>query len=251
MNKLQDKVIIITGGAGGIGRGMALAMAKEGAKIVIVDMNPDAGKATVAEIQKYSPESIFIQFDLTKHDELHKIIDQTIETFGKLHVLVNNAHASKQVMIAETTKEQVEFSFNTSFYPTLFLMQAALPHLRETKGNIINFSSGAGLLGQPTQAAYGSAKEAIRALSRTAANEFAVDGITVNIISPLAMTEGVERWKDSFPDMYEESLQKVPLRRFGDPENDIGKAAVFLASEDSKYITGQTIMVDGGSVMLR
>lgn len=246
MSRLQNKAVIITGGAGGIGAGMAKAMVKEGANVLIVDVNEEAGAKVLAELREFSPKSEFLQFDLMKHDELHKIVDFAVEKFGRLDVLVNNAHVSRQIMFEETKQEHFDLSFGTGFYPTFYLMQAALPHLKETKGNIINFASGAGISGQKTQTAYAAAKEAIRGMTRVVANEVAQYGVTVNIISPVAMTEGVDKWKAAFPDMYEDTLSKVPLGRFGDPEQDIGRVAVFLASEDSKYMTGQTFMVDGG-----
>lgn len=250
MGKLQDKVAIITGGAGGIGRGMAKAMVKEGAIVAIVDLNEEMGLEAVAELQEFSPQSFFIKADLMDHANLYKIVDEVVEKCGKLNILVNNAHVSKQVPLAETTKANLDLSFGTSFYPTFYLMNAALPHLKETKGNIINFASGAGLAGHKTQGAYAAAKEAIRGLSRVAANEWGEFGVNVNIISPLAYTPGVEAWSKAQPEYYEEVRAKIPVGRFGDAENDIGRAAVFLASEDSSYITGQTIMVDGGSIML-
>ncbi len=251
MKKLQEKVAIITGAASGIGAGIATAMVKEGAKVVIVDINEELGKQTETELKKYSPESFYLSFDLMQHQELHKIVETTVEKFGKLDILVNNAHASKQIMFEQTEQEHFDFSFGTGFYPTFYLMKAAMPYLKETKGNIINFASGAGLLGQPTQTSYVAAKEAIRGITRVAANEYAQFGITINIISPIANSEGVQQWAKDFPEMYNSVLQTIPLGRFGDPENDIGKVAVFLASEDSKFITGQTIMADGGSIMLR
>lgn len=250
MGKLQNKVVIITGGAGGIGSGMAKAMVKEGAIVTIVDLNAEAGEAMAKELQEMSPQSMFLQANLMERDELPKIIDTVVEKYGKLDVLVNNAHAAKQVTIEETTQADLDLSFGTGFYPTFYLMQAALPHLKETKGNIINFASGAGIQGHETQAAYAAAKEAIRGISRVAANEWGRFGINVNIISPLADSPGVQAWAKAQPEYYEAVRSKIPLGRFGDIEQDIGRVAVFLASDDSQYITGQTIMVDGGSLML-
>lgn len=251
MGKLEGKVVIITGGAGGIGSGMATAMAKEGAIIAIVDLNEEAGEKTVAELQTISPKSTFIQANLMDHQNLGKIVEKVIDQYGKLDVLVNNAHASKQMTIEDATQADLDLSFGTGFYPTFYLMQAALPYLKETKGNVINFASGAGLAGHETQGVYAAAKEAIRGLSRVAANEWGRFGINVNIISPIANTPGVEAWAKAQPEYYEAVRSKIPLGRFGDIEQDIGRVAVFLASEDSQYITGQTIMVDGGSIMLR
>lgn len=249
--KLKDKVVIITGGAGGIGSGMAKAMVKEGAIVAIVDLNEETGKAMEAELQAISPSSIFIQADLTNRENLQSIVEQVVTKYGKLDVLVNNAHASRQIRLAETTQADLDLSFDTGFYPTFYLMQAAYPHLKETQGNIINFASGAGIEGHETQGAYAAAKEAIRGISRVAANEWGREGINVNLISPIADSPGVRAWKEAQPEYYEAVLNKIPLGRFGDIEEDIGRVAVFLASSDSQYITGQTIMVDGGSIKLR
>lgn len=249
--RLKDKVVIITGGAGGIGKGMALAMAKEGAVLALVDINEEAGQKVLAEVHEYSPKSIYFDGDLMDVANLPNIVTRTVEAFGKLDVLVNNAHVSKQKPFEELTQEDFDLSFGTGFYPTFYLMKAALPYLKETEGSIINFASGAGLYGQPTQGAYAAAKEAIRAITRVAANEWGKYNININLISPIANTPGVEAWKEAFPEMYEASLARIPLGRWGDPESDIGRVAVFLASEDARYMTGQTLMVDGGSVQLR
>lgn len=251
MSKLQDKVVIITGGAGGIGLGMAKAMAKEGAIVAIVDVNEETGKASEKLLQEISPRSMFLKADLMDRENLPNIIKTIVDNYGKLDVLVNNAHASKQLTIENITQADLDLSFGTGFYPTFYLMQAALPYLKETKGNIINFASGAGLAGHETQGAYAAAKEAIRGISRVAANEWGRFGINVNIISPVANSEGVQAWAKAQPEYYEAVLSKIPMGRFGEVEEDIGRVAVFLASEDSRYITGQTMMVDGGSIMLR
>ncbi|AOH54765.1 oxidoreductase [Peribacillus muralis] len=251
MNKLQDKIALITGGASGIGKGIATAFVKEGAKVVIVDLNEELGNQTIKELQAHQAESIFIQANLVEYDKLKGIVKQVIDTFGKLDILVNNAHASKMNSIEKTTQEDLDLSFNTGFYPTFYLMQAALPHLKETKGKIINFASGAGLNGDVNQGSYAAAKEAIRGISRVAANEFGPFGINVNIISPIADSPGVQKWAKEEPEYYQAMLSKIPLRRLGELESDIGRTAVFLASEDSDYITGQTLMVDGGSIKLR
>lgn len=249
--KLKDKAVIITGGAGGIGSGMAKAMAKEGAKVAIVDLNEEQGNAVLSELQEISPDSMFIKADLTEREKLHEIVDTVVEKYGKLDVLVNNAHASRQVNFEDTTQADMDFSFDTGFYPTFYLMQSAFPHLKESKGRVINFASGAGLEGQKTQTAYAAAKEAIRAISKVAANEWGEYGINVNIISPIAMTPGVEAWSKEHPETFEAIVSKVPMKRWGDPEKDIGPIAVFLASEDSNYMTGQTLMADGGSIQIR
>src|SRR5699024_1562123 len=250
MGKLQDKVALITGGAAGIGQGMARAFVKEGAKVAIVDLDEKAGKETVYDLQQYQ-DAMFIQANLAEHDKLKNIVEKVVDRYGQLDILVNNAHASKRKPLEELTQDDMDLSFDTGFYPTFYLMQAALPHLKKTKGNIINFASGAGLEGHPTQGAYAAAKEAIRAISRVAANEYGPNGINVNLISPIANSPGVQAWRKEEPEYYQSVLENILMRRFGELEEDIGRAAVFLASEDSDYITGQTIMVDGGSIKLR
>lgn len=247
--RLKDKVGIVTGGAGGIGRGIALAMAKEGAHIAIVDINEEKGKETLAEINTYTEGMLFIE-DISKRENIEEMVEKVVDKFGKLDILVNNAHASKQAPFIETTMDMFELSFNTGFYPTFNFMQVAYPALKKTKGKVINFASGAGINGQPTQASYAAAKEAIRGITRVAANEWGPDGINVNNISPIALTEGVKQWRENSPELYKETIDNIPMKRMGDPEKDIGRIAVFLASEDANYITGQTLMSDGGSIKL-
>ncbi|WP_255578496.1 SDR family NAD(P)-dependent oxidoreductase [Cryobacterium sp. TMT4-31] len=129
-------------------------------------------------------------------------------------------------------------------------MRAAYPELKKTTGSVVNFGSGAGLDGQPTQAAYAAAKEAIRGLSRVVSNEWAPDGIRVNVVCPMAMTEGVQAWSQAFPELYQSTLANIPRGRFGDPGTDVAPAVAFLVFDDSSYITGQTLMVDGGTIKL-
>ena len=246
--RLSGKTAIVTGGVGGIGRGITRAYVKEGASVLAVDINDEAGAALVDELG----DSVrFLNADISVEANAERIVAAAIDAFGGVDVLVNNAHASRQAPLLETTQDDLDLSFNTGFYPTFWLMNAAHSQLSERGGTMINFASGAGINGLPTQGAYAAAKEAIRAISRVAANEWARDGINVNVISPLALTEGVESYIEATPGIEKKLLAGTPMRRFGDPEADIGRVAVFLASDDASYMTGQTLMVDGGSTMLR
>ena len=247
--RLSGKSAIVTGGAGGIGRGITRAFVKEGARVLAVDIDDAAGAALVAELG--DDRVRYLSADISRESSAAAIVAAAIEAFGRLDVLVNNAHASRQALLLETTQEMFDLSFGTGFYPTFRLMNCAHPHLAETGGSVINFASGAGISGNATQGSYAAAKEAIRAISRVAANEWARDGINVNVISPLALTEGVQAYLESTPGIEKKLLAGTPMRRFGDPEADIGRVAVFLASDDAAYMTGQTLMADGGSVMLR
>ncbi|MFD4180622.1 SDR family NAD(P)-dependent oxidoreductase [Rhodococcus sp. NPDC058514] len=246
--RLAEKVAIVTGGAGGIGRGIVRAFVKEGAKVLIVDINDELGQALETEL---GDAVKYLNADISKESSAERICAAAVEAFGSVHVLVNNAHASRQAPLLETTQDMLDLSFGTGFYPTFWLMKACHPQLAANEGSVINFASGAGLEGQVTQGSYAAAKEAIRAISRVAANEWAVDNVNVNIISPLALTEGVEAYIKANPGIEDVLLAKTPLHRFGDPESDIGRVAVFLASDDASYMTGQTLMVDGGSIKLR
>lgn len=247
---VENKGVIITGGAGGIGLGMVTAFVKAGAKVLAVDVNED-GLQTAKE--SLSPvgtiEVLNADISTAANDKL--IIDTAVQKFGQLDVLINNAHVSRQKKFVDLEDSDLALSFDTSFYPTWHLMQLAYPHLKATQGSVINFASGAGINGQPTQAAYAAAKEAIRGLSRVVANEWAPEGIRVNIISPIAETEGVRQWSKADPEQYNHLINSIPLRRLGDPEKDVGSVALFLASSASAYMTGQTLMVDGGDIKLR
>jgi NAD(P)-dependent dehydrogenase (short-subunit alcohol dehydrogenase family) len=247
---LEGRAAIVTGAGRGIAKGVATAFAKAGASVLIIDRDADTGSTAASELRDLGANAHFMQVDLADRAALPSIIDKAIELFGKLDILVNAAQASQQLMFNDTTVEAMNFAFDTGFWPTFLLMQAAHPHLVASKGNVINFASGAGLHGQPTQASYGAAKEAIRAISKVAANEWGPEGIRINVVCPFANSPGVEQWKEHFPKAYEEQISKVPLRRIGDCEADIGEAVVFIASDHARYITGQTIMVDGGQTKI-
>ncbi|WP_182359606.1 SDR family NAD(P)-dependent oxidoreductase [Tomitella gaofuii] len=252
-HRLQGKTAIITGGAGGIGRGITTAFVKAGANVLFVDINAEAGAAVQDELNAagHPGRAAFRHIDISTEDGAERIVAAAVDEFGGVGVLVNNAHASRQAPLLETTAEMFELSFSTGFVPAVRLMKAAYPHLKEAAGSVINFGSGSAMDGMRTQASYVAAKEAIRAVSRVAANEWAADGINVNIICPLAATEGVAHWMEQHPEMASKLISAVPMQRYGDPEGDIGPVAVFLASDDAGYMTGQTLMVDGGSQKLR
>lgn len=248
MKNLKNKVIIITGGAAGIGGAMTTELTERGACVVAVDLNEDARKKKATS----NPEQIvFLKGDISKESVAKKAVALAISKFGKLTSLVNNAHASRQKPLLELTEEDWALSMNTGLQGTLNFMKAAFSELKKNKGSIVNFGSGAGLLGQKNQGSYAAAKEAIRGLSRVAANEWAEDNIRVNIVCPLAFTDGVKQWKEHFPEQYEEIISKNPMHRFGDPQKDVAPIVAFLLSDDSQYMTGQTLMADGGDIMLR
>src|SRR5699024_1416540 len=250
MMRLNNKVAIITGSASGIGKGIALAMAKEGAHVAIVDVNEEKGQETLKEINNIQEGMLFIK-DISKEENVKEDMDAVLDKYSKLDFLVNNSHASRQALFTETTADLFDLSFNTGFYPTVHFMQAAYPALKESKGKVINFASGAGLNGQPTQTSYAAAKEAIRAVSRLAANEWWSEGVNLNMISTIALSECVEHWIESSLNLYEQMIPIFPLCSLGDQQRDIRRTVVFIGSVDAAYITGQTIIVVGGCINLR
>lgn len=251
MKNLADKVAIVTGGIGGIGRGIVRHFLELGARVVVVDIVPQAeGETAVAQMAD-TASAIYLEKDIAKPENAAAIIAAAVQHFGALHVLVNNAHASHQAPIMETTQQMWDLSLGTGMYATFNLMRAAHSELKKVQGAIINFASGAALRGQENQVTYAAAKEAIRAISRVAANEWAADGIRVNVVSPIALTPGIEAWSEQFPEQYQQVVKGIPLGRLGDPEHDIAPVVAFLASDAARYMTGQTLMADGGSIMLR
>ncbi|MDJ0313512.1 SDR family oxidoreductase [Arthrobacter sp. H35-D1] len=242
--QLENKVIIVTGGASGIGGAISKVLVARGAKVVAVDVNGNAGESLKRDLG----ENVrFVLGDVSDKAVAATAVEMASEIFGRLDGLVNNAHASRQAMFNDLTEEQWDLSFNTGFRATRQFMAAAYPLLAVNGGSVVNFGSGSAMVGQETQAAYASAKEAIRGLSRVTANEWAKDNIRVNVVSPMALTPGVKAWSEAYPEMYKDSLAKVPLGRFGDPEADVAPIVAFLLSDDSRYMTGQTLMADGGA----
>lgn len=248
MENLKDKVVIVTGGAAGIGGALTSVLVERGASVVVVDIDEKSGEKK----EKENPDRIaFLKGDISKESVAKEAVSIAVSRFGKLTGLVNNGHPSVEKTILEHTDNDWALSMNGGFYSTLYFMKAAYPELKKSKGSIVNFGSGAAMRGNIEQASYAAAKEAIRGLSRVAANEWALDDIQVNVLSPLALTEGLAEWESTSPDEYRRVVEKIPMKRFGDPKKDIAPVVVFLLSEDSRYMTGQTLMVDGGDFKLR
>lgn len=249
MKRLEKNVTLITGGGKGIGFGLASAFAREGSDIVITGRTESRLIEAKKKLEdQYGVEVLAVVADGADEEQIKGVISQTIEKFGKINTLINNAQASSSGLpLIEHTKKDFDLAINSGLYATFFYMREAYPYLKETRGSVINFASGAGFFGKPGQSSYAAAKEGIRGLSRVAATEWGPDGIRVNMIAPLAMTESLREWKENYPELFERTIQGIPLGRFADPMEDIGRVAVFLASEDASYITGETISLQGGS----
>jgi NAD(P)-dependent dehydrogenase (short-subunit alcohol dehydrogenase family) len=249
--ELDGKVAIVTGAARGIGKGMATALLKAGAAVTITDIRQETLDETSAAFDKMKgARHLALIADGTKDDDVNNAVRKTVEGFGRIDVLINNAQtAVTGVNIEDQTVADVMVGIDTGFLASFRYMKAAFPYLKEAQGTIVNFASQAGLIGNVGMIGYNAAKEANRALTRTAAREWAQYNITVNTIIPGMITEGSKEFFDANPEHYKHSLANIPLGRLGDPEKDAGALVVFLASEGAHYLTGDTFNIDGGRVM--
>lgn len=246
---MKNKTVLITGGGKGIGFGLAKTFAKKGYNLVITGRHQETLDKAKEELEStYNVKALAIVADGGKEEDVINVINKVKETFGGLNTLINNAQASKSgVMLVDHTKEDFDLAIYSGLYAVFFYMKHAFPLLKESKGNVINFASGAGISGKVAQSSYAAAKEGIRGLSRVAATEWGPYGIGVNVVCPLAMTEALAKWKEEYPEVYEKTIKEVPMGRFADPETDIGNLCVFLSSDEASYITGETISLQGGS----
>ncbi len=249
MKRLEGNVTIITGGGKGIGYGLAQAFAAEGSNLVITGRTESRLKAAKEKLEKdYNVQVLPMTADGADENAIKNVVAKTIEHFGKIDTLINNAQVSKSGLpLVEHTKEDFDLAINSGLYAAFFYMRECFPYLKESKGSVINFASGAGLFGKLGQSSYAAAKEGIRGMSRVAAAEWGPDGVRVNVVCPLAMTESLLEWKENYPELYAKTIQGIPLGHFADPKEDIGKVCVFLASDDASYVTGETITLQGGS----
>lgn len=261
MGFLTGKTVLITGGgravlsdgkAGSIGYGIATAYAKEGANIVITGRNMKKLEDAKEELERlYGIKVLALQADISADADnaatAKLVVEKAVEEFGGIDVLINNAQASASgVPLADHTTEQFNLAIYSGLYAAFYYMQACYPYLAKSHGSVINFASGAGLFGNFGQCAYAAAKEGIRGLTRVAATEWSKDGINVNIICPLAWTAQLEQFQKAYPDAFEKNVHTPPMGYFGDPEEHIGRVCVQLAHPDFKYMTGETLTLEGG-----
>ena len=261
MANMKGKTVIVTGGGravlengkcGSIGYGIATAFAKEGANLVLTGRNMQKLLDAKEELERlYGVKVLPVQADVSagqnNEETVNTVVKQAVEAFGDIHVLVNNAQASASgVTLADHTTEQFDLAMYSGLYATFYYMKASYPYLAKTQGTVINFASGAGLFGNFGQSAYAAAKEGIRGLTRVAATEWGKDGINVNVVCPLAWTAQLDYWSKANPEAFKANVHMPPMGHFGDPETEIGRACVALASPDLKYMSGETITLEGG-----
>lgn len=244
MGRLDDKVAIITGSGRGIGAATALLFAKEGAHIIVNDVDYDNCVKVAGEIEKLGRKALAIKCDVGKRSDVEALVKKTVDEFGKIDVLVNNAGISIDAYLTKLTDEMWDEVMRVDLYGPFVMMQECIKHMMEAKyGRIVNISSVAAIKGVVGGANYAAAKAGLIGLSKTAAREYARYGISVNVVCPGATkTYNVDKLSDKIQDAM---LKTTLLGRFAEPE-EMAAVTLFLASEESSFITGQTIIADGG-----
>lgn len=245
--RLAGKVAIITGGAGGIGFAAAETFAREGAKVAIADFDSDLGNAKANELQAKEHEAAFFQVDVSDRDSVENMVQKVLEYFGDIDILVNNAGITRDAMLSKMTFEDFQRVIEVNLSGVFHCTQAVLPTLAaKGSGRIINTSSVSGVYGNIGQTNYAATKAGVVGMTKTWAKELGRKGINVNAVAPGFIKTGMT---EKVPEkVIEQMKQVVPLGRLGDAE-DIANAYLFLASDESKYVNGTTLHVDGGIMM--
>jgi NAD(P)-dependent dehydrogenase (short-subunit alcohol dehydrogenase family) len=249
MGRLEGRVAIVTGGGDGIGRGIARRFAAEGAAVLVADIEGDSASRVAGELQaEFGAASRAVTVDVAVKAQTLAMVDAATQAWGTVDILVNNAWGGVVVSgVEDKTDAQMAHGFGVALYGPLWAMQAAYPTMKAQRwGRIINMCSAAGVHAYVGTLEYNAAKEALRTLTRTAAREWAPYGVVANVICPGAKSASLRPLLERRPELEPQIASVVPMQRLGDPEEDIGPVAVFLASEDARYVTGNTLFADGG-----
>ena len=240
---LENKVAIVTGGASGIGRATAQLFAREGAKVVVADINEPGGQETIRTIQAAGGEALFVPTDLTRADQVHALVQATMDRHGQIDVLFSNAGAVRYGGTIQLSEEDWDFNINVCLKSCWRLCHDAVPHMLVGGGGVIVITGSVqGIRGYVGSAGYQAAKGGLQALTRALAADYSPT-IRVNIVLPGAVVTGM--WDDFDEEMRANIALQQPLRRNGRPE-DCAQAALYLASDMSSFVTGTSLIVDGG-----
>lgn len=249
MGMLDGKVAIVTGAGQGVGRGIALALAREGCAVAVVGRTLEKCERTLGEIEALGGRGIALACKVNHRDQVEAAVTQVVAALGGVDILVNNAHTSNPMVPFEDVTDRDMAIALHGFHGAFYFMQACFVQLKARKGKVFNLGSSAGIRGDAGFTSYAAGKEAVRAISRVAAREWGAHGITVNVICPFSDSPGIEYMIDNVPGYIDELTAETMLKRLGSSELDVGRTVAFLASDGGSYITGQTINVDGGMVI--
>ncbi|HZP41110.1 MAG TPA: SDR family NAD(P)-dependent oxidoreductase [Candidatus Binatia bacterium] len=249
MGRLEGRVAIVTGAGQGIGRGIALVFAREGARVCVAELKAHRAERTAEEISAGGGEAVAQTTDVGDKVSVEAMVAETVRRWGTVDVLVNNAHGfGPRAKLEEIPDEQFDLSWRTGVKGTWWAMCAVRPFMAQKGwGRIVNLVSLAAERGHPGLGEYGASKAGIAALTRTAAREWGRLGITVNAIAPAAWTKRGQDWAARDPEAFKRQMEHRAIGRLGDPETDIAPVAVFLATDDARYVTGHVFHVDGGA----
>jgi 2-hydroxycyclohexanecarboxyl-CoA dehydrogenase len=251
--RLGGKVAIVTGAGQGIGRAIALVLAREGCAVSVSGRTESKVVAVADQIAGAGGRVVTHRCDVGDRDDVDAMVAGTMDELGRIDIVVNNAQGGDTGTpraTAELDEDDVLEMFRSGPLGSLFVMQASFPSLCKEGGSVVNFGSAMGVNGTAQHAPYAMAKEAIRALTKVTAREWGRHGIRVNTICPAAMSPGAEKYRDASPERFERIVRAIPLRRIGDAELDVGCAVAALVSDDLRFMTGATLMLDGGQLML-
>ena len=253
MGKLDGKIVLLTGAASGLGKHFAIRCAAEGAKLAICSRTESKLMETKRLCEEKGAEVLAFPCDVRSYDALSSFVDKTVERFGTIDVLVNNAHQTTLKPFLDQSIDDFQMEIETSLFSTWHLMKLCFPYLKDKPGtgaSIINFGSRSGMESQKFTSTYATVKEAIRTLSRVTAREWGVHNIRVNILCPTAYTDNIADGLSNQPPEFQKialaGLKENTFRRLGDPYEDVAPILVFLASDESHWLTGQTVNADGG-----
>ena len=246
--RMEGKIALVTGGAGGIGSAICRLFASEGAKVVVADVDSGRGEGVVTEITGSGGEAIYIDLDVTKESDWERAVAATVERFGRLNVLVNNAGAYSPELVADTPLETWERIMAVNATGTFLGSKHAIPEMKRSGGgSIVNMSSGAGIVGNADGTAYGPAKGAVKILTKTTAHQYAREGIRANSIHPGPIDTPMLHAQTREMAEQGDAIGNIPMGRIGTPE-EIAYGALYLASDESSYVTGVELPIDGGRV---
>lgn len=251
VQRLSGKVVVITGGGQGIGLSIAHACADEGASVLVTGRDAAKLEDAVSGLRARGAKAAYEVATAGVRADAVRAIAKAVEQFGRLDVLVNNAQTQTNdgAPLETLDDDFIEMNVRSGLYGTIHHMQAAFPHMKDSGGSIINLGSLAGIVGRTGFGAYAATKEGIRGVSRVAAREWGEYGIRVNVLCPVALSPTAADYARKHPEEVKAALKQLALGRIGDSAKDIAPIAVFLASDESKFLTGQTINADGGQVM--